>query len=78
MAREQFIESLIKRENFTRGAELGVKEGRTLFHLLQTCPLLEMLAVDTWTRFPNNKNEGQETYVSWDMERFEGKVRDLA
>jgi hypothetical protein len=33
---------------WTRGAELGVSDGRTHLHLLEHCPRLHMVGVDIW------------------------------
>ena len=44
--REYFIDSLVKRYNWTIGCEVGVRTGRTLFHLLDSNPNLKMYAVD--------------------------------
>ena len=48
MWRWYVLESLAKKHGWTRGAEIGVLAGRTLFHLLDNCPGLTMIAVDTW------------------------------
>lgn len=44
--REHFILALAKKFCWTQGAEIGVRTGRTLFHLLQNLPGLHMYAVD--------------------------------
>jgi len=44
-----------------RGAEIGVKEGRFIAHLLRQYPRLEMYAVDRWAPDPT----GNETYTEW-------------
>lgn len=44
--REHFLLSLCRKFNWTRGAEIGVRQGRTLYHLLDNLPTLHMLAVD--------------------------------
>jgi len=46
--RYHFLEDLIKENNFTCGAELGVQRGHTFFHLLETCPDLHLIGVDLW------------------------------
>lgn len=33
---------------WTRGAELGVSDGRTHIHLLENCPQLHLIGVDIW------------------------------
>jgi predicted O-methyltransferase YrrM len=47
--RKLWIEKLVKDNNFTIGAELGVHEGVTHFHLLDACPNLTMIGVDIYT-----------------------------
>lgn len=44
--REYFIDSLVKKNNWKIGCEVGVRTGRTLFHLLDANPTLKMYAVD--------------------------------
>lgn len=44
--REFFISELARKNNWTRGAEIGVRQGRTLYHLVQSLPQLHMYAVD--------------------------------
>jgi len=44
--REYFLDSLIKEHNWSVGIEVGVRFGRTLFHLLDNNPTLKMYAVD--------------------------------
>lgn len=45
-AREFYIDSLIKEKSWSVGCEVGVRYGRTLFHLLDNNPTLKMYAVD--------------------------------
>lgn len=47
--RKLWLEQLVKDNNFTQGAELGVHEGVTHFHLLDSCPNLNMIGVDIYT-----------------------------
>ena len=44
--REYFLDHLIKTHGWTTGIEVGVRTGRTLFHLLDNNPNLKMYAVD--------------------------------
>lgn len=46
--RNKVLEGLVKERNWTRGAELGVLRGSTLFYLLDRCPDLTMIGVDSW------------------------------
>jgi hypothetical protein len=44
--REFFLDHLVKTHKWTTGIEVGVRTGRTLFHLLDNNPNLKMYAVD--------------------------------
>jgi predicted O-methyltransferase YrrM len=71
--RGQFLESMVKRYGWTCGAELGVREGVTIGHLLDTCPGLHMVGVDLWEAQP--QNAGPETYVNWKHNDYERVAR---
>lgn len=54
------VESLVKSEGWTRGAEVGVHKGRTFKHLLTQCPDLTLYGVDLWdTAFFEATREGR-------------------
>jgi len=59
--RGAFLESLIKKYNWKRGAELGVWYGKTYFRLLENCPDLTLIGVDNWDpkypHFAHHKNQ---------------------
>jgi predicted O-methyltransferase YrrM len=42
------LEALVIRHGWTKGAEIGVLNGATFFHLLDNCLNLSMIAVDSW------------------------------
>lgn len=44
--REHFISDIVKNNNLKLGAEIGVRTGRTTFHVLDENPLVEMYAID--------------------------------
>ena len=44
--RRHFLNHLIKENNFTTMAEVGVRDGRTTFHLLDQNPYLTIYAID--------------------------------
>jgi hypothetical protein len=46
--RSQVLASLVREHGWRHGAELGVLHGKTFFHLLDTCPELHLIGVDTW------------------------------
>ena len=47
--RQHFISDIIKENNLTLGAEIGVRFGQTLFYILEKNPVLKMHAVDKKT-----------------------------
>lgn len=46
--RSQVLASIVREHGWRHGAELGVLMGKTFFHLLDTCPDLHLIGVDTW------------------------------
>lgn len=46
--RKLWLEQLVKENQFTLGAEIGVHEGVTHFYLLDRCPALTMVGVDVY------------------------------
>ena len=44
--RKHFLRHLIEKNNFKTMAEVGVRDGRTTFHLLNHCPDLTIYAID--------------------------------
>jgi len=65
---------LILSRGWTRGAEIGVLRGKTLFYLLDHVPGLHMVAVDQWEQLPLRPDENAETYIDFDMEYLRGEV----
>lgn len=59
---------------FTRGAEIGVLRGKTLFALLDACPELSMIAVDQWRHIGPREDECAETYTQFDMNALRASV----
>lgn len=74
-AREHWIEYLIKTNEWTVGAELGVWKGRTFLYLLNNCPHLTLHGVDLWAPQPNNEGPQQYTGPNWNHGVFEKAVR---
>lgn len=54
--------------NPTRGAELGVKEGRFMSYLMGEFPDLHMIGVDLFAPRPLKERPGYETYDEWDWD----------
>jgi len=75
MRRWKWLTSMVLRKHWTRGAELGVKEGQTLFYLLDHCPLLSMIGIDIWSPQPEFDEFG---YLDWPHEQHEKMVRKRA
>jgi len=73
MRRWDWIESLVKSNGWTMGAELGVFKGQTFLHLLRTCPDLTMIAVDLWEDQPNTP--GQEDKIGRDFAGFLADIK---
>jgi predicted O-methyltransferase YrrM len=44
--RKHFLKHLIETNSYTTMAEVGVRDGRTTFHLLNNCPDLTIYAID--------------------------------
>lgn len=70
--RWDFVESLLAGKQPRRGAEIGVKEGRFISHMLQKFPDLIMCAVDPWEDQP----EGNESYIGWDWNSIYSQYRE--
>jgi len=48
------IEDLIKTRGWTRGIELGVKNGKTFLHILKFCKETHMTGIDIWEDHESN------------------------
>lgn len=78
MTRYTVLENLIRRHGWKRGAELGVYQGETFFHLLDAFPDLSMVGVDRWERTPGPKQDretGFASYAEKPMEDFAEAVK---
>jgi hypothetical protein len=67
VGRATTLMTFVQKHGWTRGVELGVWRGDTLFHLLATCSHLHMVGVDKWEAQPfveKNKQTGEAPY--WD------------
>ena len=68
------LEKYIKENKWTKGAELGLYEGRTFTYLIRNCPNLHMIGVDLFEPQPNSK--GPEKYLpgennlKWDFDSY--------
>jgi len=59
-----WLTELIQEHGWTKGVEVGVKEGENISYLLEHNPNLFMYAVDPWTKQPGET----ETYEEWNMD----------
>lgn len=48
-ARYETLVTMVRQHGWTRGAELGVFDGRTHLYLLTNCPDLTLIGVDVWS-----------------------------
>lgn len=64
MTRAEWLVRMINEHGWKRGAEVGVKRGDTLFHLLERCPSLTMVGVDLWAPLPDLDRKF--SYEDWD------------
>jgi hypothetical protein len=72
MRRWDWIESQVKANGWTSGAELGVLKGQTYLHLLRNCPDLTLIGVDLWHDQPDTP--GQEDKIGRD---FAGMLENI-
>lgn len=76
--REHFLADLIKKNNFRDVVELGLWKGRTILHILKTCPNVRYIGVDQWKHCPERDGvPGGQTYSSWNMTGLEIHVRKV-
>jgi len=75
MMRWEWLDAEIKRRGWKSGAELGVKEGQTLFHILEKNPLLHMVGVDIWKPTPESGDFGD---LDWNHVKHMNSVLDRA
>lgn len=74
--RAKVLAKLALRNGWTRGVELGVWNGATFRHLLDTCPALHMTGVDLWVPQPmkdvvaGGRAAGGRSYIGDDLEGF--------
>lgn len=71
--RGRHIAEIVNGHGLRSGAELGVKDGRTLQTILGKTRC-SMIAVDCWKPLSNEL----ESYDGWDFEAFEESVRQIA
>lgn len=70
--RGDLISAMINHNGWARGAELGVRQGKCLFKILDNCPSVIMIGVDIWKSQPNN--QGPETWSHWPHDEYRAAV----
>lgn len=65
-----WLTQLIQKHGWTRGVEVGVKDGENLFYLLDQNPNLHMIGVDPYIQQPGKV----EDYRDWDMSAMYARV----
>lgn len=67
-ARYETIAAWVKQHKWTKGAELGLFDGRTHIYLLEKCPDLNLVGVDVWD-LPGFKEgptkSGEKCFCQW-------------
>lgn len=77
MHRRQVIKTQIEKNGWTKGAELGLWDGRSYLWLLETCPDITLIGVDAWK--DQGFYQGTDEYGNvWDHRKHENTVRDGA
>lgn len=69
--RYHVLREIIEQRGFTKGVELGVKEGETFHYLLSKCPDLVLTGVDIFEMQPDNVVQD---YRGWNQSRNEARV----
>jgi hypothetical protein len=75
------IERFVRKNGWTKGAELGVWQGQTFTHLVRTCKNLTLIGVDLYA--PQPENNGPEKWTvgenghSWDHETYYNRVKQF-
>lgn len=70
------LKALIEKNGWTKGAEIGVKDGKLFLKLLDRCPLLHLTGVDIFEPRPGLEKEGGESHVDSDLPGHEKKIRE--
>ena len=74
------LQDLIEKHDWSYGAEIGVKFGKTFTYLLDSCPKLVLLGIDIWISRPERdafRAEGGRGYQNLDMPGIEKDLRAL-
>lgn len=75
------ITKVVKKNNYKRGAEIGVAKGVNTFNYIKTCHNLHVYAVDMWKPVESisNSNEGGGgAYLHYPHDKFKSQFRTQA
>lgn len=81
LKRGAVLNQLVAKYGWTRGVEVGVWQGQTLFGLLNKAPNLKMVGVDQWSipvGIGNQMDGGYSNYKLRDMDNMRKKVEMTA
>lgn len=80
--RKHFLSELANAHGWEKGAELGVRDGKTFLHVLEHCPRLTLIGIDAWEPQPDNPGPEKwtpgEAGFSYDHSEYEKNVREKA
>lgn len=71
------IADLIEENGWQIGAELGVYQGQTFFHLLDRFSRLHLIGVDHWERTPGPVQDRETGFASYEHKPMEDYARDV-
>ena len=78
MKRFELLAKLINKHDWTKGAELGVYKGTTFFYLLDHCPNLHLIGVDSWLPLPATQIRSLEKGLSDPAARTPAKMQKFS
>jgi len=78
MMRFHLLANWVNEHGWTHGAEIGVQGGKTMSHLMQSCPDLHMLAVDPWAPTETGIPIQTEIFQIWQHAQNLEKVEKIA
>jgi hypothetical protein len=69
---------LFAERGYTRGAEIGVADGRNSLTLCQHIPGLQLLCVDPWQAYPGNPRGGPQPQHNGNFDLAQERLRDFS
>ena len=71
------LANLINEQEWETGLELGVKDGKTIWHILKFCPKIFMYGIDCWEPVQNANGDESKLYDDWNHQRYykDAKIR---